>query len=62
METAKAKAEEYNIKVVTVDELLADPEIEIDINLTIPKTPKYRNQLLLLLTLFLRHLEKVSTR
>lgn len=37
MEAAKAKAEEYSIKAVTVDELLADPEIEIVINLTIPK-------------------------
>ena len=37
MEAAQAKAEEYGIKAVTVDELLADPEIEIVINLTIPK-------------------------
>jgi predicted dehydrogenase len=37
METAKAKAEEYSIKALTVEELLADPEIEIVINLTIPK-------------------------
>ena len=37
MEAAKAKAEEYNIKALTVDKLLADPEIEIVINLTIPK-------------------------
>jgi predicted dehydrogenase len=36
MEAAKAKAEEYEIKAVTVDELLADPEIEIVLNLTIP--------------------------
>ena len=33
---ARAKAAEYNIKAYTVDELLADPEIEIVINLTIP--------------------------
>ncbi|MHB9130586.1 MAG: Gfo/Idh/MocA family protein [Armatimonadota bacterium] len=38
MERAQEKAKEYNIpKVCTVDELLADPEIEIVINLTIPK-------------------------
>ncbi len=33
---AQAKAEEYNIKAVTVDAMLADPQIEIIINLTIP--------------------------
>ena len=33
---AKAKAEEYGIKAYSVDELLADPEIDIVINLTIP--------------------------
>jgi predicted dehydrogenase len=38
MDRAKAKAEAYNIpKACTVEELLADPEIEIVINLTIPK-------------------------
>ncbi len=37
MEAAKAKAEEYKIKALTVDELLADPEIKIVINLTIPE-------------------------
>lgn len=38
MERAKAKAAEFNIpKACTVAELLADPEIEIVINLTIPK-------------------------
>jgi predicted dehydrogenase len=37
-ERAKAKAEEYSIpKAYTVEEMLADPEIEIVINLTIPK-------------------------
>ncbi|MFQ3548199.1 MAG: Gfo/Idh/MocA family oxidoreductase [Armatimonadota bacterium] len=37
-ERAEEKAEKYNIpKACTVDELLADPEIEIVINLTIPK-------------------------
>jgi predicted dehydrogenase len=36
MEAALAKAEEHEVKAVTVDELLADPEIEIVINLTIP--------------------------
>ncbi len=38
MDSAKEKAAKYNIpKVCTVDELLADKEIEIVINLTIPK-------------------------
>jgi len=38
MERAKAKAAEHSIpKVCTVDELLADPEIAIVLNLTIPK-------------------------
>jgi predicted dehydrogenase len=36
-ERAQAKAEEYNIKAMSVEELLADPEIEIVLNLTIPK-------------------------
>lgn len=37
METAQSKAEEYKIKALSVEQLLADPEIEIVINLTIPK-------------------------
>lgn len=36
MTRARAKAEEYSIKAFTVDELLADPAIDIVINLTIP--------------------------
>jgi len=37
-ERAKAKAEEFNIpRACTVDELLADPDIEIVVNLTVPK-------------------------
>ncbi|MGI6706597.1 MAG: Gfo/Idh/MocA family protein [Clostridia bacterium] len=36
-ERAQAKAEEYQIKAMSVEELLADPEIEIVVNLTIPK-------------------------
>lgn len=36
MARARAKAAEHNIKAYTVDELLADPEIEIVVNLTIP--------------------------
>jgi predicted dehydrogenase len=37
MEVAKAKGEEYGVpKVCTVDELLADPNIDIVVNLTIP--------------------------
>ncbi|MCL6628775.1 MAG: Gfo/Idh/MocA family oxidoreductase [Armatimonadetes bacterium] len=35
-ERAKAKAKEFGCKAVTVEELLADPEIEIVLNLTIP--------------------------
>jgi predicted dehydrogenase len=37
MERAQAKAEQYGIQACSVDELLADPEIEIVINLTIPQ-------------------------
>lgn len=37
MDVAKAKAEEHNIKAVPVDEILADPEIKIILNLTIPQ-------------------------
>lgn len=38
IERAKARAAEFNLeKAYTVDELLADPEIEIVVNLTIPK-------------------------
>jgi len=36
MEAAEAKAKEYCCQAMTVDELLADPEIELVINLTIP--------------------------
>ncbi|PCJ52551.1 MAG: oxidoreductase [Planctomycetota bacterium] len=36
MDVAQAQAEEYGVQAVTVDELLADSEIEIVINLTIP--------------------------
>lgn len=34
---AQALAQEYNIRAMSVDELLSDPEIEIAINLTVPK-------------------------
>jgi predicted dehydrogenase len=37
MEAAQAQAEKYNCHAVTVDELLADPEIELVVNLTIPR-------------------------
>src|SRR5437660_237419 len=38
MEAARAKAQEFQVpKVCTVDELLADPSIEIVLNLTVPK-------------------------
>ncbi|MGQ9455227.1 MAG: Gfo/Idh/MocA family protein [Armatimonadota bacterium] len=36
MDRAKAKAEEFGCRAVSVDELLNDPEIEIVLNLTIP--------------------------
>jgi predicted dehydrogenase len=36
MARAQAKAAEHNIRACTVEELLADPEIEIVVNLTIP--------------------------
>lgn len=36
-ERARAKAETYNVRAYTVDELLADPDIQIVINLTIPQ-------------------------
>ena len=37
MERARRQAEKYGIpKVCTVEELLADPEIEIVVNLTVP--------------------------
>jgi len=36
-ERARARAEEFKVRAMTVDELLADPEIQIVLNLTIPK-------------------------
>lgn len=36
MEAAKARAEQFGAKAMTVDELLADPDIDIVLNLTIP--------------------------
>jgi predicted dehydrogenase len=36
METAKAKAEENGCQAQTVDELLANPEVDLVINLTVP--------------------------
>ena len=36
-EAAQAQAERYNSHACTVDELLADPEIELVVNLTIPR-------------------------
>ncbi|MGF1474658.1 MAG: Gfo/Idh/MocA family protein [Geminicoccaceae bacterium] len=36
VEAAKAKAEEHGVEAVSVDALLADPDIEIVINLTVP--------------------------
>lgn len=37
MEAAKNAAEKHGFQAVTVDELLADPEIELVVNLTIPR-------------------------
>jgi predicted dehydrogenase len=37
IETAKARAAEFNLAARTIDELLADPRVEIVLNLTIPK-------------------------
>ena len=37
MEAARGAAEKYGCQAVTVDELLADPEIELVVNLTIPR-------------------------
>ena len=39
-EAAKAKAEEYGVEAKSVDDLLADPEIELVVNLTIPQAHK----------------------
>ena len=36
IEAAQAQAEKYNVSACTVEELLADPEIELVVNLTIP--------------------------
>lgn len=36
-DAARAKAEQNSVRALTVDELLADPEIQIVINLTVPK-------------------------
>lgn len=35
-ERAEARAKEFGVKAMTVDELIADPEVEIVVNLTIP--------------------------
>lgn len=36
-DAAKARADEFGLKAVSVDELFADPEVEIVLNLTIPR-------------------------
>lgn len=36
-EAARAKAEKFGIQAMTIDQLLADPEIQIVINLTVPQ-------------------------
>ena len=37
MDRAKAKADEHGLQAVTVDEMLADPDLEIVVNLTTPQ-------------------------
>ena len=37
LERAQAKAQEFGVRACTVEELLADPEVEIVVNLTIPQ-------------------------
>ena len=37
MDSARKKAEEFGCRCLAVDELLADPEVEIVVNLTVPK-------------------------
>lgn len=37
MSRAQAKAAEHNLRALTVDQMLADPEIDLILNLTIPK-------------------------
>ncbi len=36
METAKARAAEFNVKAQSVDDLLANPDVDVVINLTVP--------------------------
>ena len=36
LETAKARAEEFDLRALSIEDLLADPDIEIIVNLTIP--------------------------
>lgn len=36
IEAAQARAEEFNLRALTIDALLADPEVEIIVNLTVP--------------------------
>lgn len=36
-EAAQARAKEFNVKALTVDELLASPDVDLVVNLTIPK-------------------------
>lgn len=44
---AEEKAKEYGVRAMTVDDLLADPEIEIVINLTIPQAHAPLNERIL---------------
>jgi predicted dehydrogenase len=47
MECAQAKAEKWSLKALTVEQLLADPAIEIVVNLTIPAVHVAVNQQIL---------------
>ena len=47
MARAKEKADRYYVKAYSVDELLADPEIELVINLTVPKVHAPLNERIL---------------
>jgi predicted dehydrogenase len=47
LQRAEEKAREYGVRACTVDELLADPEIEIVVNLTIPQAHAKVNEQIL---------------
>lgn len=47
LKRAQEKAQEYGVRACTVDELLADPEVEIIVNLTIPQAHASVNEQIL---------------